>query len=129
MDLGHIKMSEFRKEISTPSGQPYRFRDPVVFEAGVIFTQIPNAIVAVATPGATTPSILNSTSLKLAATGATTLTNFMNGAQGQLLAVFGDGNTTVTHGTKIFTNTGANKLLAVNRVYVFHFRDSIWYEH
>ncbi len=60
--------------------------------------------------------------------GATTVTNFLHGQDGQELAILGNGNTTITHGTNIFTNTGANKVLATNKVYVFYFFGTKWYE-
>ena len=55
-------------------------------------------------------------------TVATTYTNFKNGRDGQPLTILAnDANTTVANNANIVTNTGANKLLAQNKVYHFHF--------
>ena len=59
-----------------------------------------------------------------------TVSNFVGGADGQLLRVIGDGTTTVANNSKIKTNTAANKLLAVNKVYTFSYYlpDNLWIE-
>lgn len=49
----------------------------------------------------------------------TTVTNFTGGVHGQQILVRGDGQSTVQHGTNIFTTTGANKLLANGTYYRF----------
>jgi hypothetical protein len=58
------------------------------------------------------------------------ITNFLGGINGQDLKILGDGTTTLVHGTYIKTNTGANKLLAANKIYRLTYLDSakIWYE-
>ena len=48
-----------------------------------------------------------------------TVTQFTYGKVGQTIRILGDGQMTITNGTKIKTNTGANKLLATNKVYTF----------
>ena len=125
----NVKPSDIIDSLATPSGETYRFSDPVEFASTVAFSERPETPILETDAGATTPNVLNATRLLLAATSATLLTNFLDGAEGQELVVFGDGNTTVQHGTNIFTNTGANKLLVSNRVYVFYHRNGKWYEH
>lgn len=59
-----------------------------------------------------------------------TITNFVGGADGQEIKILGDGNTTIANNANISTNTGANKLLALNKVYTFTYFQSknIWAE-
>lgn len=52
-------------------------------------------------------------------TAPVNVTDFLNGSQGQRIYIRGDGQMTIVNGTLIFTNTGANKLLAANIVYKF----------
>lgn len=66
-----------------------------------------------------TPSVKNRTVFQGINTGAVNVTDFLNGAEGQRIHILGDGFMTATNGTLIFTNTGANKLLAANIVYTF----------
>lgn len=57
-----------------------------------------------------------------------TVTNFTDGQLTQELRILGDGNLTIANNTFIKTNTGANKLLAANKVYRFTFYDPLWVE-
>lgn len=57
-----------------------------------------------------------------------TITNFLKGADNQEIAILGDGTTTISNNANIKTNTGANKLLAANKVYRFTFITGVWYE-
>jgi len=68
-----------------------------------------------------TPNILNRSFFGGSNTAPINVTDFLNGAPGQRLYILGDGNMTIVHGTFIFTNTGANKLLLSNIVYKFTF--------
>lgn len=77
----------------------------------------------------TTQSVAGTGLLNLSGyTAATTMTNFTGGTQGQTLAVLGNANVTLQHGTSIYTSTGANKLLAGNKIYRFTLLGAIWYE-
>lgn len=78
--------------------------------------------------GDTTPSVRDLRTCILKNVGAVTVTRFDNGQAGQVISVLGDGNTTIQHyagainaanGLKIKTNTGADKLLAVDIAYSF----------
>ena len=75
----------------------------------------------------TTPNVAN-LEYFLSHLSSVTVTNFKNGQEGQHLYILGNGNTTVTHGTNIFTSTSANKLLLANRMYHFIFHSAKWYE-
>ena len=108
--------------------QYIEFSDPVKFLSTVSFSELPESPVLSAPKTVTTISVLNIENVKLQNTGAVTLTDFTNGQEGQTIFVLGDGQTTVTHGTKIKTNTAANKLLASNAVYIFTRVSSVWYE-
>jgi hypothetical protein len=52
-------------------------------------------------------------------TGATSVTNFLNGLFGQHLLVRGDGFSTLVNGANIVTTTGANKLMVSGTYYKF----------
>lgn len=76
----------------------------------------------------TTPDVPNVEHWDAQNVGAVTVTNFLRGQDGQHLYIRGDGQTTLQHGTSIFTNTGANKLLANNLIYHLVRRAGKWYE-
>lgn len=101
---------------------------PIRFLSTVNFSELPETPVLYATVVPSTLSVLNVTRVKLGATSPGSLTDFTNGADGQTIYVVGDGNTTITHGTKIVTNTGANKLLANNSLYIFIRVGTVWIE-
>lgn len=115
-----------RDALSLPSGELLQIANPTEFLSSVTFTQLP--VTEPAEVSGTTPSALNVSSIKLENGSATTITNFTDGADGQLLTVVGDGNSTLTHGTNIFTSTGANKLLVADGVYQFLKVGGVWRE-
>lgn len=78
--------------------------------------------------GDTTPSILNTEKLALANAAPVTITKFDDGQPNQEITILGDGQTTIANNATIKTNTGANKLLAANKVYRFTNFAGIWYE-
>lgn len=59
---------------------------------------------------------------------AITVTNFTGGAEGQSIALRGDGNTTIQNNANIVTNTGADKLLTVDKIYRFTLVQGKWLE-
>lgn len=77
--------------------------------------------------GDTTPSVLNNDRLRFVNTGATTVTKFDEGANGQFLVVIGDGLTTIAHGATIKNALGVNKLLLLDVAYAYVFYNNIWY--
>ena len=76
----------------------------------------------------TTPSVRNTEVCIAQNTAPVTVTDFTEGADGQRLYVLGDGQTTVQDGAKIKTNTGANKLLDLDIVFLFFHINAVWYE-
>lgn len=76
----------------------------------------------------TTPSVLNTEACVCQNTGAVTVTDFSEGATGQHLYMRGDGFTTVANNANIKTNTGANKLLVVDKFYHFVNFSGVWVE-
>lgn len=66
-----------------------------------------------------TPSVRNVEVFQANNVAPVNVTDFLHGQVGQSIAVLGDGNMTIVHGTKIKTNTAANKLLATLVVYRF----------
>lgn len=121
-------ISDIRDALSTPSGDTLRFADAVEFGSTVRFTELSEQPILTARAAATTISVLNVTRVSLSSTAPVTLTDFTNGQIGQEIKVRGDGQTTAQNGTRIFTNTGANKLLAANRVYTFTLFGTTWVE-
>ena len=101
--------------------------DPVVFNASVLFNILPTEGIGTFIASDTTPSVQNVRVWKAQGT-VVTVTDFDNGAEGQVLFILGDGDTTISHNANIKTNTGANKLLAADRLYIFVHIDGIWYE-
>jgi hypothetical protein len=75
-----------------------------------------------------TPSVLNCLLHNFSNVGATTVTNFTNGTEGQTIRIKGDGFTTIKNNTTIKTNTAADKLLAANTIYTLTLISGVWYE-
>lgn len=102
------------------------FEDKVNLNGGVAFSILPD--IYVDTLRSTTPSVANVTVFK-GSGSVVSITNFTKGVDGQTIRILGDGTTTIVHdATKICTNTGANKVLAVRKIYTFTLIDNIWYE-
>lgn len=75
----------------------------------------------------TTPSVKKLR--KWIASGAVVIIDdFLDGYNGKELFIIGDGTSTVAHGAKIKTNTGANHALAADRLYIFLRHDGVWIE-
>ena len=123
-----LTSEELRDILSTPTGVTLRFNDPVEFTLGATFAQLPESGVLSVTNAPTTISVLNITRVQLQNTGAVTVTNLLNGQRGQEVKFLGDGFTTFANNTTIKTSTGANKLLATNKVYTFTLFGSTWVE-
>lgn len=103
-----------------------RLAEEIVIDAPADFKQLPK--VYVGRMSGATPSVKNITRFKGVNTGAVTVTQFKNGSDGQTIRIVGDGQMTITNGANIKTNTGANKLLAVNKCYVFTLFSNVWIE-
>lgn len=74
----------------------------------------------------TTPSVLNLLRIKFNNSVAVTVTDFLDGQDGQQITILGDGKTTLQHNTNINTITGNDYLLAVNTTYLFTYYDGVW---
>lgn len=103
-------------------------QEEVIFNNIVTFSLLPKNPVDKFKPTDTTPSVLNCLNWICKNTGAITVTNFDDGAEGQSIKVLGDGFTTVANNAFIKTNTGANKLLVANKVYRFTLFAGVWIE-
>ena len=97
---------------------PNIIEEETIFNSPVTFN-VSNKVVVDTLVGGF-PSVANK-SLLLSHAAAAIITDFQDGSIGQTLSILGNGNTTITHGTNIFTNTGANKVLAADVVYRFTF--------
>lgn len=103
-------------------------RDDVTFSGRVSFSVLPVEFTDTF-KDLVTPSVSNVNVFKCSGS-VTTITNFLSGSDGQTIKILGDGNTTVSNNSNISTNTGANKLLAVNKIYRFTYLQETahWYE-
>lgn len=117
-----------REELSKITGEEIQITDPVMFLGTVYFQELPENPISPAQPGDTGPSVLNRVRLAFNNSGAISVTNLRYGQEGQEVKILGDGFTTLIHGTYIKTNTGANKLLAANKVYTFTLFNKLWIE-
>lgn len=104
--------------------------EDIVYNGRVIFSVLPDNPTSTLTPASTTPLVTNGQVFESGGT-LVSITNFLGAADGQTIRIRGDGFTTLVHGTYIKTNTGANKLLAANRLYTLtYFNDDLlWIEH
>lgn len=100
---------------------------PQEFADTVRFLRIREQFLNQFTAGDTTPSVRD-VEIFTSPSGATTVTNFDNGTPLQDLYILGNGNLTVSNNANIKTSTGANKVLAANKLYHFKFINNVWYE-
>jgi hypothetical protein len=98
-----------------------------VFTAGVAFAILPD-VSGGKLPQGTTPKVENATHFIGSNTVPVSVTNFLGGADFQTIRILGDGFTTIVNGIFIKTNTAANKLLAINKVYCFTYFSGVWIE-
>ena len=120
--------AELRDRLGIPSGDTLSFADPINFLATVTYSQLAEQPVETAPKVTTTINVLNITRVQFVNTVATTVVDFVGEQSGQEIKLLGDGFTTIQNGTNFFTNTGANKLLAINKVYTFTKFPSGWIE-
>jgi len=102
--------------------------EDVLFKGRVWFQNLPEHPVATFN-GITIEDVTGGITFK-ASGAAITITNFTGGSDGYAIRILGDGTTTISNNANIKTNTGANKLLAVNKIYTFTYidADKVWYE-
>jgi hypothetical protein len=104
------------------------FKDSVWFSGPVKFAVLPTREFQKFVAADTSPSVLNNADWIANNTGAITVVAFDDGANGQQINILGDGFTTIANNAVIKTSTGANKLLAANKVYHLTYINGIWYE-
>lgn len=121
-------MKTVREDLATSTGALLEIVDEVTFYSPVTFSELPTQPPSTIPVTETIPSALNRTRLISVNSAAISVTNFTHGQEGQEIKVLGDGQTTLVHGTYIKTNTGANKLLGVNKVYTLTLFNDIWVE-
>jgi len=93
---------------------------------GVTFQQLPERPIRDVDDGATTVNVLNIERVRFANTNPTTVTDFLDGQEGQEIVLLGDGQTTIDHGTQIKNSTGADRLLSADRIYYYVRFDNVW---
>lgn len=77
----------------------------------------------------TTPSVENMIFISTASYATpTTITNFLKGTGQQTIKILGNTNVTIANNSTVKTNTGADKVLAANKIYTFTLYNSVWYE-
>lgn len=76
----------------------------------------------------TTPSVKNVEHWIAQNASAVTITNFMEGQEGQNLFILGDGQTTLQHGGNIVTLSGADTLLAADKMYQLKRMNNKWFQ-
>lgn len=99
-----------------------------VIEAAEAHVVLPKRFVTRLKTGSTTPNVAN---VEKAVAGGVTvsITDFANGQPGQSIDILGDDETTIVNDpTLILTNTGADKLLELNKLYRFVNFDGVWVE-
>jgi hypothetical protein len=76
-----------------------------------------------ATPDAYETALMDTSNF----TSATTITNFVGGAEGQHMRVIGNANITIANNSTIKTSTGANVTMIASKIYSFTFYHGTWY--
>jgi len=97
------------------------FEDSIQVANDVISTQTLAFVAA-----DTTPVVFEGSSFKTADT--TTYTDFDGAFEGKVFTLLALHAAVVTDGSNIFTSTGANKTLTVNKLYEFKSIGGVWYE-
>lgn len=107
---------------------PKVFSEDVIFLGRITMRNLPAQASDILTDS-TTPDITNLLLVK-GSGSIVNITNLLGGRDSQSIKIIGDGTTTLVNGTYIKTNTGANKLLVLNKVYTLSYflADQVWYE-
>ena len=80
------------------------------------------------TAGATTPSVSGITFLSIANSSPTTITNFTNGAAGQIIYLYFDDSNTTINRSNAYLAGAANFVSTVNDMLVLLYIGPYWYE-
>lgn len=104
-----------------------RENDRVVFGGGVQFIVLPSPN-ADKSKGDVVLAALNKNFIALLNTVPVTVTNITGGSGGRPITLLGDGFTTIKNNAILHLNTGADKLLAANKIYTFTNYSDQWFE-
>ena len=102
---------------------------PLLETKAVMAGAFSNAQFVAFADAAATPSVADGNCFTVSNTGATTITNFTNGLNGQVIYLnTTTGNTTLKNNSTIKTTTGADKVLATDSLYKLLYNGTKWYE-
>lgn len=107
---------------------PEQIQHEQIIETPTRYLVLPTKSVGKILKTQTTPSVKNIEHWVAQNTGAVAITDFVEGQEGQDLFILGDGQTTLTHGTKIFLTGAANLLLAADTVVHLKRLNNKWYQ-
>lgn len=103
------------------------FNEAVEFESEVRHKVLPVVFVDKLEPSSATPSVQNVTVFR-AGGALVTVTNFVQGQEGQQIRILGDGLTTIAHNANIKNASLANLLLLTNTIYSYILIGNVWYQ-
>lgn len=87
-----------------------------------------NANTRTAATGSITVAVEQFTGVIFNQVSAATVTNFTGGVQNQSLYLYGNANVTIQNNATIKTSTGADKVLAANKIYHYKLFGTVWIE-
>ena len=114
------------EELSSQSAEQLKIAREVEFMYGVVFQQLPERPIRDVDDGATEVNVLNIERVRFANTAPTTVTDFLDGQEGQEIVLLGDGQTTIDHGTQIKNSTGIDRLLSADKIYYYVRFNNVW---
>lgn len=103
-------------------------KEDLIFQGQTEYNQLPKTVIDTFQAGDAAPSVNGIEVIQCNST-VVTITNFTKGFSSQKLYVKGHPNTTIANNTNIKTNTGSNKVLVADRLYLFVNINDVWYEH
>lgn len=116
--------------VANPVGA-FTYTNPTYNETAQIFRrgQVADVVTITFTDADTTPSVAQTNQFTATNTGATTITNFDDGVNGQTIWIlFTNANTTLQHNATIKMRSGGNVTPATDTMYSFTRRSGVWYE-
>lgn len=78
--------------------------------------------------GSHTINVDNINTIKLIQSSSATITGFTNATQSQIIYILGNPNVTISHGSNIMNEVGANLTLQYNKVYSYIYLNATWYQ-
>lgn len=123
---GFSGRTEWRNELSTPTGNQLRIADPVRFEGVIEFAELPEQPILRVEKAELTPDVLNVTRLAFSNTVTTIITNFLSPQEGQHIILLGDGNTEVANNSNIVNHSASNTKLDNGVAYSYVYMLGKW---